>query len=174
MYTRNSLSKPWYTQSQNGLIVSNHLWSRNFYFPQGKVALIIITQFHDFRTKHAKYYPFNHILDSSETTPLVSHTSRNTAFRLAACHWVLISFVSPLCRDLIFFCTTLIRSDDVILTGKHSTGFSSSNPHELLESPGDTQSRNSNPGSKSTNVLLKTKYLFCWRSHELRCNLSQH
>ena len=36
-----------------------------FLFPQGKVALIIITQFHDIRTKHAKYYPFILILDSS-------------------------------------------------------------------------------------------------------------
>ena len=57
-----------------------------------------------------------------------------------------------------FFCTTLIRSDDVIVTDKHSAGFSSSNQHELLASPGDTQFRNSNPGSKSTNVLLKAKY----------------
>ena len=71
-------------------------------------------------------------------------------FRITSMSWSYF-FLHDL--DLLWWCYT-------ILTGKHSTGFSSSNPHELLQTPGDTQFRNSNPGSKSTNVLLKAKYIF--------------
>ena len=170
-YTRNSLSKLWYTQSQNGLILLNHLWSRNFCFPQGKVALIIITQFHDIYTKHAKYYPFIPILDSSENyTPFKSYFSKYcfpsgclsldfNIFRITSMSWS-------------YICTTLIRSDDVISTDKYSTGFSSSmrysNPRTIHNS--EIVILEVNPPT----CYLRLNIFFCWRSHELRCNLSQH
>ena len=37
-----------------------------------------------------------------KTTLLLSHSSRNTASLLAACHWILVSFISPACRDFTF------------------------------------------------------------------------